>query len=89
MMFDETSTMHYLIITFAPRHDRPGLFVICAHRCYSLRPVSLPGHLLDIENAHKRVSVVGEVQVHPIRCFLGTQDADCTSGMAYLHTRMR
>ena len=60
-MLDETSTMDYLAITFATRHDRPGLFVVCAHRCYSLESVSLLEHLLDLERAHKRVSIVGKV----------------------------
>ena len=88
MVLDNTSPMNHLIIAFATRHNRPGLFVICAHRCYSLGSVSWLEHLLGNECAHKRVSVVGEVQVNSIHCLLDTQDANGTSGMALLHARM-
>ena len=88
MMFYETSSVHYLTVSSATRHDRPGLFIICAHRRYSLESVSLLGHFLHLERAYKRVRVVGKVQVHPIHCLLDTQDTNGTSGMAVLYTRM-
>lgn len=88
MMLDETSTVDHLAIAFATRHNRSGFFVISAHRCYSLGSVSLLGHPLHLERAHKRIGVVGEVQVHPIYSLLDPQDANGTNGMALLHTRM-
>ena len=88
MMLDDTSTMDYLAIAFATRHHRPGLLVVCAHRCYSLESVSSLGPILDRQRTYKGVGIVGEVQVHSIQCLLNTQDANSTSGMALLHTRM-
>lgn len=88
MMFDESSTMDYLAIAFATGHNRPGLFVICAHRRYSLDSVSFVQSLLDVKRTHKRVSVMGKVQVYSIHGLLNTQDANGTSRMALLHTRM-
>lgn len=88
MMLDDTSTMDYLAIAFATRHHRPGLLVVCAHRCYSLESVSLLGPTLDVQGTYKGVGVVGEVQVYSIHCLLDTQDANGTSGMALLYTGM-
>ena len=61
MVFDKTSPVNDLIVAFATRHHRPGLFVICAHGCHSLGYVSLPEHFPDVECAYKRIGVVGEV----------------------------
>ena len=80
--------MDYTAIAFTTRHDRSGFFIVCAHRCYSLGSVSLLRHHLDLERTHKRVSVMGEVQVHSINCLLDPQDADGSGGMTLLHARM-
>ena len=88
MMLDETSTVDDTAIAFSTRHDRSGFFIICAHRCYSLGSVSLLRQHLDLEHTHKRVSVMGEVQVHSINCLLDPQDANGSGGMTLLHARM-
>lgn len=88
MMLDETSTVNYLAVAFATRHDRSRFFVVCAHGCYSLGCISSFAPLLDLERAHKRVSVVGEVQVHPVHCLFDAQETNCTGRMAIPHARM-
>lgn len=70
MMLDETSAVNDLTVAFATRHDRPGFFVIRTHRCYSLDYVSLLEDHFDSLCTHKRVGVVGEVEVHSIRSLL-------------------
>ena len=88
MMLDETSTVDDAAIAFTTRHDRSGFFIICAHRCYSLRSVSLRRRQLDLERTHKRVGVMGEVQVDSINCLLDPQDANGSGGMTLLHARV-
>lgn len=88
VMLDDTSTMDYLAVTFASRHNRPGFLVICAHRCHGLESISLLGPICDMRGTYKRVGVVGEIQVYSVHCLFDTQDANGTSGMALFHTRM-
>ena len=87
-MLDETSTVDDTAVAFTARHDRSGFFIVCTHRCYSLRSVSLRRRPLDLERTHKRVGVMGEVQVHSINCLLDPQDADGSGGMTLLDAGM-